>query len=162
MAMLLYPAVALLWPKLDGKVLIVGPRTEDDIFFAKALGLKNPIGLDLFSYSPLIQVGDAHRTLFKNSSIDLVIVGWVLPYTEKPGVLIQEMLRILRPDGYLGFSWLEVLEGDSLKSDQNRANLLNKKQEILDLLRLPRTKKILHLETVVDNGKNHAYFIKKH
>ena len=54
MAILLYPLAAALRDSENPRVLIVGPRTEDDLFLAKSLGLRNVRGLDLFSYSEMI------------------------------------------------------------------------------------------------------------
>ena len=44
MALLLYPLAALLRDVDQPKVLIVGPRTEDDIFWARSLGMSMPGG----------------------------------------------------------------------------------------------------------------------
>src|SRR6266576_2376738 len=48
----------------DSKILIIGPRNEDDILNLIGHGFKanNITGLDLISYSPLIEVGDMHDT----------------------------------------------------------------------------------------------------
>jgi len=161
MAMLLHPAAAFLWPNYDRKVLIIGPRTEDDIFFARALGMKNATGLDIFSYSPHIFVADAHETALPSSSFDLIAAGWVLPYTPNPEALVTEMYRLLKPGGALGFSWLEVNDAKCLMKDKNRANTLNNKELILKILVRENTKKIVDLTTTVSNGKNHAVLIQK-
>ncbi|MBU6148746.1 MAG: methyltransferase domain-containing protein [Verrucomicrobia bacterium] len=161
MAMLLYPGTAFLWPDFDRKVLIIGPRTEDDIFFARALGMKNVTGLDIFSYSPHILVADAHETALPSSSFDFIAAGWVLPYTPNPKALVTEMYRLLKPGGALGFSWLEVNDDKLLIKDKNRANTLNNKELILKILVRENTKKIMDLTTTVSNGQNHAVLIQK-
>ena len=51
MSLLLYPVAAFLRWEAGARILIVGPRTEDDIFMAKALGIYDVTALDLFSYS---------------------------------------------------------------------------------------------------------------
>jgi len=161
MGMLLFPGAAFLWPDYNRQVLIIGPRTEDDIFFARALGMKNAIGLDIFSYSPFILVADAHDTGLPDNSYDLIVAGWVLPYTPRPEALITEMYRLLKPGGALGFSWTEISDEKLLLNDKNRANNLNNKELILKLLVRNNTKKIMDLTTSVSNGLNHAVLIKK-
>ena len=45
MSLLLFPVAAILKDRIEkSRVLIVGPRTEDDIFWAKSLGLWNTEG----------------------------------------------------------------------------------------------------------------------
>src|SRR6185312_8638385 len=68
MDLLLYPLKALFYDEKKPKVLIVGPRTEDDVFLAKALGLTDSRGFDLFSYSPHIDLGDIHKPPYPDGS----------------------------------------------------------------------------------------------
>ncbi|HXX92597.1 MAG TPA: hypothetical protein VEN81_03130, partial [Planctomycetota bacterium] len=85
MSLLLFPIAALLKESLDSaRVLIVGPRTEDDIFWARSLGLLRTTGLDLFSYSRLIELGDIHRTEYPAGSFDAVLLGWMISYSSDP------------------------------------------------------------------------------
>lgn len=102
MALLLYPIAAILRDKTS-KVLIVGPRPEDDIFCARTLGLEQARGLALFSYSSFIDIGDIHKTAYEDHEFDSVLVGWVVSYSADPASLIAECKRITRPGGYLGF-----------------------------------------------------------
>ena len=46
-------------------LLIIGPRYETEILYAKSFNFKNVIGLDTFSYSPLIKTGDMHKMELK-------------------------------------------------------------------------------------------------
>lgn len=103
MSLLLYPLAATLRGRDDAKVLIVGPRTEDDIYWARALGLRNVRGFDLFSYSPWIDIGDIHQTSYTDGEFDAVILGWVISYSQQPEHLVAECKRIVKRGGYLGF-----------------------------------------------------------
>ena len=134
MALLLYPLVALLYPNFNQKVLIVGPRTEDDIVWARSLGLESVRGLDLFSYSPWVDIGDAHKTNYADSSYDAVVLAWVLPYTKHPETIITEMRRILRPNGVLGLAWHSVADRTILDNDKVRLNCLNELTEVVQLV----------------------------
>src|SRR5436305_2998048 len=50
------------------KVLVVGPRNEHDLFTLAAHGFRNVRGLDLISYSPLIDLGDMHATPYPDDA----------------------------------------------------------------------------------------------
>ena len=154
MAILLYPLAASLRDTPDARVLIVGPRTEDDLFLAKSLGLRNVRGLDLFSYSELIDVGDMHQTSYPDASFDAVILGWVISYSTTPERLVAECKRILKPGGYLGFG-IESTPAYRGSTDIKppRVNSLNSAADIAKLVDEPII--FLHdpqLERPTDNG----------
>lgn len=131
MDILMYPLAALLRSTPNPRVLIVGPRTEDDIFLGKALGLYNTRGLDIFSYSPYIDVGDMHCMPYPNESYDAVILGWALVYSNDPAGAVTECQRILKPNGFLGIGW--EWASDPAKSDI-RGNTLNEPAELFRLV----------------------------
>jgi hypothetical protein len=138
MSLLLFPVAALCKDSLHTtKVLIVGPRTEDDIFWAKSLGLYNTDGLDLFSYSPWIQVGDIHKSGIGSQSYDVVLLGWMISYSSQPQQVIDECLRILKPGGFLGIG----IESDATQRIRGvqppRVNALNSPADLAELVRLP-------------------------
>lgn len=133
MGVLLYPLVMLLREVQSPKVLIVGPRTEDDIFFAKALGLRDTIGLDLFSYSKYIDIGDIHATHYPSGHFDAVLLGWMISYSSNPEDVIKECKRIMKPGGFLGIgieSNIEMKRGASL-ADSPRVNALNTSEDLV-------------------------------
>ncbi len=134
MALLLYPLAALVRDMALPKVLIVGPRTEDDIFWARSLGMLDARGLDLFSYSAMIDVGDMHATHYPTGEFDAVILGWVVSYSSVPSLLLQECERIVKPGGYLGFG---IESNPELRATGEakppRANSLNSASDIAAL-----------------------------
>lgn len=138
MELLLYPLAAVLRGREDAKVLIVGPRTEDDIYWARALGINNVRGLDLFSYSPWIDLGDIHRTGYPDTEFDAVILGWVISYSLEPEKVITECRRILKPGGYLGFG---IESNPELRATgifaAPRVNKLNSASDIAELVQAP-------------------------
>jgi SAM-dependent methyltransferase len=138
MALLLYPLAAALRGREDAKVLIVGPRTEDDLYWARALGMNNVRGLDLFSYSPWIDIGDIHRTAYADGEFDAVILGWVISYSAQPERLVAECRRIIRPDGYLGFG-IESNPAQRATREVKppRVNALNSAADIAALVQAP-------------------------
>jgi SAM-dependent methyltransferase len=101
-------------------VLIVGPRTEGEILGLIAHGFdrRRIRALDLITYSPWVELGDMHAMPFDDDSFDLVILGWVLAYSENRPQAASEVLRVLRPGGIvaIGVEWSpesneELIEG---------------------------------------------------
>src|SRR6185437_2693474 len=90
----------------DLKVLSIGPRSEIEIFALLAFGFRaeNITGLDLFSYSPFVDVGDMHSLPYADNSFDIVLLGWVLAYSREPAVVAREVSRVARDRAVLGIS----------------------------------------------------------
>lgn len=101
------------------KILSIGPRSEGEIFnlFANGFELKNIAGIDIFSYSPLIQLSDMHNIKLEDNKFDIVLMGWCLAYSNNKVKAINEAKRVLKKDGSLiiGYSV-------SSKSDQDIIN----------------------------------------
>ena len=93
--------VRTLNPKKNTELLSVGPRFESELFGYMGLGInhKNIKAVDTFSYSPLILVGDGHALQFRDSSFDIVVVGWTLPYSKNPNLFVSEMVRVCKKKG---------------------------------------------------------------
>lgn len=139
MSILLYPLAAILGRrKQNSKVLIVGPRTEDDIYWARALGIMDVRGLDLFTYSPWIDLGDIHQTTFSDGEFDAIILGWVISYSKQPEKMVSECKRIIKDGGYLGFgieSNPDIRNSGVVKPP--RVNSLNSASDIAALVMEP-------------------------
>lgn len=141
MGLLIYPIVAYNTSnKIDRsklKILIVGCRTEDDLFWMKAYGFKNTLGLDLFSYSKYILLGDIHKTDFPDDSFDVILLGFMIAYSRDPFSIIKECKRILKPNGLLGIS-LDYIAPEkmdpNLYSTGEISNSLNSSEDIISLL----------------------------
>jgi SAM-dependent methyltransferase len=88
---------------VDARLLSIGPRTEGELFNLCAHGfmLNRLRGLDLISYSPRIDLGDMHAIPHADSSLDAVILGWVLAYSEEPERAAREVIRVARPGGVI-------------------------------------------------------------
>jgi SAM-dependent methyltransferase len=138
MGLLLYPAAALLREAPQARVLVVGPRTEDDIFWAWSLGLTDARGLDLFSYSPWIDVGDMHATAYPDASFDAVLLGWVLAYSSAPATALAECRRILKPGGLLGIGMESIAAAAFASVRESRPNPVNSVADLDAILGLPK------------------------
>ena len=85
----------------SSKILIIGPRTESDIFILRGLGFENIAAIDLISYSPLINLGDMHHIPYADNSFDAVICGWTISYSANPKLAANEMYRVLNNNGLI-------------------------------------------------------------
>lgn len=85
------------------KVLTIGPRVEGEIYNLVGYGFrrKNITGLDLFSYSPYIEVGNMHHMQFADDQFDVVLSGWVLGYSDDMPQCAREMMRVCKPGGVI-------------------------------------------------------------
>jgi SAM-dependent methyltransferase len=125
MNLVLYPLSALIMEPGNAKVLIVGPRTEDDIFLAKALGISSVKGLDLFTYSPHIELGDMHNMPYGAEEFDAIVLGWVIAYSSDPALAIKECKRVLKKGGHLAIGWEWVPDSDKQRNAHIRGNPVN-------------------------------------
>lgn len=138
MSLLLYPVAAIFKDRLaDIRVLIVGPRTEEDIYWARSLGMFHTEGLDLFSYSDLIKLGDVHNSGIADQSYDAVLLGWMISYSSDPELVIKECLRILKPGGLLGIGIQSNARQKYEGIKPPRMNPLNSPEDLAALVKLP-------------------------
>jgi len=96
---LVKPVTAIDRVGVNSRVLAVGPRTEGELFSLVGYGFlpKNIRGLDLISYSSWIDLGDMHQMPYAENSFDVVIMGWVLAYSEDPASAAREIVRVASP-----------------------------------------------------------------
>lgn len=118
MELLIKPLSVLESVPKNAKILVIGPRNEDDILNLIGHGFqgKNITGLDLISYSPFIELGDMHNTRFENSFFDVILCGWTLSYSNEPMKFATETLRILKNDGVIGIG----VEYSKLTEEQSK------------------------------------------
>jgi SAM-dependent methyltransferase len=86
----------------DSAILVVGPRSEDDLLHLRAYGFRNVRGIDLISYSPRIDLGDMHALPYADSAFDAILYGWVLVYSDNPQRAAQEAIRVVKDGGIVG------------------------------------------------------------
>ncbi len=85
------------------KVLTIGPRSESEIFSIWAAGFNpdNVRGVDLISYTPLIDEGDMHELPFDDGEFDVIIAGWVLAYSNNNKLAASEIMRVAADKAYI-------------------------------------------------------------
>ena len=158
MSLIIYPIAAIFHQNKNAKVLIIGARTEDDIFWARAMGLRNALGLDLFTYSSLIEAGDMHNLPHADCSYDAILLGWVLAYSTDPMKAITECIRVLKPGGYLAIG-METLEAKYFEASKNkRYNQLNTISELKESI---RHQVIFEFDEGYENTRNVSIIFKK-
>ncbi len=103
MHLLLFPLAVVETLPRDARILVVGPRNENDLYTLVGLGfrLENITGLDLISYSPHITLGDMHNIPFPDSTFDAVVCGWTLSYSTNPQRAADELARVAKPGGLI-------------------------------------------------------------
>ncbi len=87
----------------DMTVLTVGPRTEAELFCLVAAGFapQNIRGLDLISYSRLVDLGDMHDMPYDDDSFDVVVLCAVLAYSADNDKVAAEVRRVARPGAFV-------------------------------------------------------------
>jgi hypothetical protein len=99
--LLLFPLAVVETLRRDARILVIGPRNENDLYTLVGLGfdLENITGLDLISYSPHIKLGDMHAIPFPDGHFDAVVCGWTLSYSTDPQRAANEMARVTKAGG---------------------------------------------------------------
>jgi SAM-dependent methyltransferase len=87
----------------EARVLSVGSRYETELLYLLGYGFKSDHirGLDLFSYSPWIDAGNMHQMPYADSSFNVVILGWIISYSETPKKVAEEVCRVIKNGGYV-------------------------------------------------------------
>jgi SAM-dependent methyltransferase len=72
------------------------------------------INMDIERFENVNIVGDATRMPFKGNSFDFVVISAVLEHVEKPGLVVEEISRILTPGGgvYVENPFLQPFHAD--------------------------------------------------
>lgn len=98
---LLVEAVEKMWNKygMEGRVLDVGAgRVVYRDKFEEWGG--EYVGLDVMGKWGVDVVGDGHKMPVANSSVEVVFCSQVLEHVRKPGAVIKEFFRVLKPGGW--------------------------------------------------------------
>lgn len=109
---IVHPVAALEYVSQDAKILVIGPRSEDDLLTLVGCGYRpeNIRGLDIISYSPWVDLGDMHAMSYPDNSWDVVMAGWVIPYSKEPKKLVDEIIRVAKPGAVvaIGFQYVPL------------------------------------------------------
>ena len=88
----------------DATCLVIGSRTEEEIFLFRGFGFRDVSAVDILSYSPLIDLGDMHSLPYEDGSFDFVFCAYTLSYSDDPRKAAEEMARVTRDGGTLAIA----------------------------------------------------------
>lgn len=82
----------------EAKVLSVGCRFETELLYliGHRCSTRNVRGLDTISYSPWVDAGNMHAMPYPDCTWDVVILGWVISYSDRPRQAAAEVIRVAR------------------------------------------------------------------
>jgi len=86
------------------KSLLVGCRTEEEIFLFRGYGFRDVSAIDLTSYSPLITLADMHRMPYPDNHFDFVFCAYTISYSSQPRKAAEEFMRVLRDGGFVAIA----------------------------------------------------------
>jgi SAM-dependent methyltransferase len=95
----------VVYPLYASPVLCLGPRNAVELDLLVNAGYSGVHGLDLFSSSDRITVGDMHQIPFADDEFRMVWASHVLEHARRPHQVFAEIFRVLRPGGYLFAAW---------------------------------------------------------
>jgi SAM-dependent methyltransferase len=124
-------------------LVCVGPRNEAEILLLKLYGFKNSIGIDLFSYSPLIKVMDMNFLEYADNTFDIYYSSFVLAYSPDVKRTMSEAVRVIKHGGILVMIWSSVLKKGLYGSITPTGSDVGG---------------FLGLESLIDNNIEHAYW----
>ena len=142
MDLLIRPLSVLEFLNNNSSVLVIGPRNENDLLKLLASGFRRSRirGLDLMSYSPLIEVGDMHQTPYEDNRWDAIVCGWTLSYSRNPDLFSKELIRIAKRDcaiaiavEYSSLSYEESVELAGYSVEDKGFQRINSVDQILQL-----------------------------
>lgn len=110
------------------KVLTIGCRTEAEIFSLVNAGFKidNITGIDLFSYTPLIEIGDVTDLPYPDDYFDVVVCGWVLEFVTEIERAISEISRVSKYGGLIAIGGMHHPVSMDMGEYNKRANHLDR------------------------------------
>ena len=96
----------------NARVLNIGPRNEMELLLLRLYGFrgKNITAVDLFSYSPHIQVMDMHDLSFADDAFDVTYCAYTLRYSDNVERACREIIRCTRHGGLVAASFVTEAE----------------------------------------------------
>jgi SAM-dependent methyltransferase len=120
------------------RILAIGVRYETDLLYLSAYGFSNSRGLDLFSYSPWVDLGNMHELPYQDNSYDGVLMGWTLAYSDDPERVASEIIRVVVNGGIVALSntYYPKATINDFFEQGNQMGLINRRQTVDSILEL--------------------------
>lgn len=114
------------------KVLCIGPRNEGEVLLLEAYGfeIENITSIDLFTYSPTIDLMDMHHMTFNDNTFDIVYSAYVLTYSTNVERACSEMVRVAKNGGIIAIGYAQQRQTEK---DGVMGTLLPEVDEMVDM-----------------------------
>lgn len=98
---LIRPLVSIDKVTSKSSIVSIGCRFEADLLYLCGYGFdpRRVKGLDMISYSPWVDCGNMHKMDYADDTWDVVLMGWVMTYSDTPDVAAKEVVRVTKPGG---------------------------------------------------------------
>ncbi|KAL6534480.1 hypothetical protein OROHE_013405 [Orobanche hederae] len=84
------------------KTLCVNTEIGADVFALREIGVEDSIGISKKGFKPLVIPGQGYKQPFSNDTFDFIFCGvGVVEKSVRPGDLVAEIGRTLKPEGFL-------------------------------------------------------------
>jgi SAM-dependent methyltransferase len=113
--------------------LVVGPRNEAELMLLSSYGFDAAklTAIDLFSYSPAVQLMDMHELKFADNSFDAIYSAYVITYSDDIPKAIGESIRVAKNGALMVFSFEHLTAGAGNRFGKN--NLGNGPDSLLEM-----------------------------
>lgn len=144
--------------------LSIGPRWVTEIeFFREVLGLRQHVGLDLFSDNrELVTAGDMHEMPFPDRHFQLIFIKNTVDKSYNVRKLVEELLRVIRSGGIIvvdqicGYGDCTPLTRTDIQKSENLLRLFRARGKVRALVQSDVDLKSLRLATMGDRANNNA------
>jgi SAM-dependent methyltransferase len=101
--------------------LVVGPRNEAELMLLSSYGFDATklTAIDLFSYSPAVQLMDMHELKFPDNSFDVIYSAFVITYSDDIPKAISESIRVARDGALIVFVFEHLAPGGGNRFGKN-------------------------------------------
>ncbi|SDR81751.1 class I SAM-dependent methyltransferase [Bradyrhizobium canariense] len=101
--------------------LVVGPRNEAELLLLSSYGFDAAklTAIDLFSYSPAVQLMDMHELKFSDSCFDVVYSAFVITYSDDIPKAIEETIRVAKDGALIVFVFEHLAPGAGNRFGKN-------------------------------------------
>ncbi len=113
--------------------LVVGPRNEAELMLLSSYGFDSAklTAIDLFSYSPAVQLMDMHQLKFPDNSFDVIYSAFVITYSDDIPKAVGESIRVARDGALIVFVFEHLSAGAGNRFGKN--NLPNGPDSLLEI-----------------------------
>lgn len=113
--------------------LVIGPRNEAELMLLSSYGFDAAklTAIDLFSYSPAVQLMDMHELKFSDNCFDALYSAFVITYSDDIPKAISESVRVAKDGALIVFSFEHLAAGAGNRFGKN--NLSNGPDSLLEM-----------------------------